>query len=77
MENLVAQGFELALFGMGTVFVFLTLLIFATRLMSALVLAGSGTSNELSSNSGNSDLADNGELIAVISAAVNQHRKNH
>ena len=37
MENLVSQGFELAIFGMGTVFVFLTLLILATHFMSLLV----------------------------------------
>ncbi len=37
MENILNQGFGLALFGMITVFSFLTLLIIATRLMSFLV----------------------------------------
>ena len=37
MENLVSQGFEIAIFGMGTVFMFLTLLILATHGMSLLV----------------------------------------
>ena len=37
MENLLNQGVGLALFGMVTVFSFLTLLILATRLMSFLV----------------------------------------
>ncbi len=37
MENLLNQGVGLALFGMVTVFLFLTLLILATRLMSFLV----------------------------------------
>jgi len=38
MDNLLNQGLELAMYGMGTVFVFLALLIAATRTMSALVL---------------------------------------
>ena len=39
MDNsLIDQGFDLMLFGMGTVFVFLTLLIFATTAMSKAIL---------------------------------------
>ena len=36
MENLVNQGVPLALFGIGIVFVFLCLLVLATRVMSIL-----------------------------------------
>ena len=36
-QDLVSQGIELTLFGMGTVVVFLTLLVFITSGMSALV----------------------------------------
>lgn len=36
MENLVSQGLPLALFGIGIVFVFLCLLVLATRAMSLL-----------------------------------------
>ncbi len=33
-ESIMAQGFDLLLYGMGSVYVFLTLLVFATRAMS-------------------------------------------
>lgn len=36
-SSLIDRGFDLMLFGMGTVFVFLTVLIFATSAMSAVV----------------------------------------
>ncbi|WP_439107171.1 OadG family protein [Congregibacter sp.] len=36
--NLLSQGLELLVYGMGTVVVFLTLLVFATRIMSAVIL---------------------------------------
>ena len=36
-DSLIDQGLNLMLFGMGTVFVFLTILVFATTLMSTLV----------------------------------------
>lgn len=34
---LMGQGFDLMIFGMGTVFVFLTLLVFCTLLMSSVI----------------------------------------
>lgn len=37
MEGLLGQGLELMIYGMGTVVVFLTLLVFATRFMSFVV----------------------------------------
>jgi len=36
-DTLIDQGFSLMLYGMGTVFVFLTILVFATGFMSKLV----------------------------------------
>ena len=36
-SSLIEQGFNLMLFGMGTVFVFLTILIFATGFMSKFI----------------------------------------
>lgn len=38
MPSLIAQGMELLVYGMGTVVVFLTVLVYATRAMSSLVL---------------------------------------
>lgn len=78
MDNLVSQGFELALFGMGTVFIFLALLIFATKTMSALVLryepvvsaSPADTVAQVASS------PDRSHVVAVISAAIAQHRSN-
>ncbi len=36
-DTLIDQGINLMLFGMGTVFIFLTILVFATTLMSKVV----------------------------------------
>lgn len=72
-DGLMAQGLQLMLVGMGTVFVFLTALVFATTLMSRLV-AGSGTAVPASDTArppgGPSD-----EELAAIAAAINLHRR--
>lgn len=78
MESLLAQGIELAILGMGTVFVFLALLILATRTMSSIVLrfepelSASG-----STETQDSALSQDGKLLAIISAAVMQHRNKN
>jgi len=79
MDSLLNQGLELAMFGMGTVFVFLALLIAATRTMSALVLkfqpaladtvAPAATQSNL--------IPEDGQLVAVISAAIMRHRNKN
>ena len=66
MSVLVIEGLELMLVGMLTVFTFLTLLVFFSMFMSHLV------SRFFSEAKGVG--ADHGKLIAVISAAVAQHR---
>ena len=43
MEGLMSEGVSLMLLGMGTVFVFLTVLVFAVILMSKLMMAWSKT----------------------------------
>jgi len=79
MDNLLNQGLELAMFGMGTVFVFLALLIAATKTMSALVLkfqpalADTVAAAAIQSNL----IPEDGQLVAVISAAIMRHRNKN
>ena len=68
MENLLNQGVGLALFGMVTVFSFLTLLILATRLMSFLV--SQIDSEEESVLIDEDSLPGSSPPIAVITAAI-------
>ena len=74
-ENLINSGLSLTLYGMGTVFVFLVLLIYATRLMSwfALKIAVPQQQTE-NTTVDRADSANDTELVAVISAAVRQYR---
>jgi len=81
MPVLLAQGLELLVYGMGTVVVFLTLLVAATRLMSWLVLsyfpepqpvAGEGRRTGIRSPTAPDPSP---ELLAAISAAVHLHRQ--
>ena len=65
--SLMAQGLQLMLVGMGTVFVFLTALVFATTLMSRLVTRGDP--GQAPDDGGPSD-----DEIAAISAAIALHR---
>ena len=72
MENLVSQGFELAIFGMGTVFVFLTLLILATHFMSLLVQKFEYDASERAVQAVTQ--LDDHHLMTIISAAIAQHK---
>ena len=69
MPPLVSEGLTLALYGMGTVFVFLTLLVLATMMMSWLV-APKETAAVVALPI---DLAGD-RKIAAITAAIHQHR---
>lgn len=79
MESLISQGLSLMVFGMGFVFVFLTLLVGITTLMSK--VAGkfepatvpqparrpkAGAPQQTANN--------NDELVAVMTAAVHKYR---
>jgi oxaloacetate decarboxylase gamma subunit len=78
--SLMQQGIDLMLFGMGTVFTFLVVLIGATLAMSALVklIAGEPVISPLQTNASVSDAGKpaQGVLVAVITAAIAQHRAN-
>jgi len=79
MENLLSEGLTLMVFGMGFVFVFLTLLVFTTRGMSSLVskyvpepvptATPKPVAKPAAAPAGNND-----ELVAVLSAAVHKYR---
>ena len=69
MENLVSEGFEIAIFGMGTVFMFLTLLILATHGMSLLV-----QKYEAKNTADTATQKADRNLLAIISGAIAQHR---
>ncbi len=81
-QSLFGRGLELMVFGMGTVMVFLTLLVFAAGIMSKLVkryfpesepepLAVSSTSQPIRAP------AEDQQLMAVITAAVHRYRSRH
>ena len=69
MPPLVSAGLNLALYGMGTVFVFLTLLVLATMIMSWLVAP-----KEKVVVVGLPDDLESDRKIAAITAAIHQHR---
>lgn len=73
-QSLMQQGFDLLVYGMGTVFVFLTVLVFVTMAMSSImrrffpdeeiaVAVAEPVSTPVSPN-----------IAAAIKAAVEQHR---
>ena len=72
MSDLMSQGLDLALYGMGTVFFFLTLLIFATMAMSALL-----RSTEVQPIEQESGSEQDRRVLAAITAAIQRYRENH
>lgn len=66
-DSLLAEGFSLMLTGMGTVFVFLTVLVLALNLMSRL----------LGREPAPAEVGPDAETVAVISAAIERHRRTH
>jgi oxaloacetate decarboxylase gamma subunit len=69
--ELFGRGVELMLVGMGTVFTFLTLLVLSTSLMTAAVRR---FLPETLPAAGEGAPASEGELLAVVSAAVSAYR---
>ncbi|SEK40048.1 oxaloacetate decarboxylase, gamma subunit [Atopomonas hussainii] len=80
-NELLLEGFELMLLGMGIVFSFLILLIFATKAMSALVTRFAPTpapvikaAPKKVAAAGAAAPEQDAELLAVLQAAISQHR---
>lgn len=76
-EQLFEQGLELLIYGMGTVFVFLILLVFAVNFMSRLIATyfpepepAPAPAPKAKAPSGNLDPT----TLAVIKEAIRQHR---
>ena len=77
MPDLTAIGIELALFGMGTVFSFLTLLVVTTKAMSSLVAKFSVEEPVLmDSGTGQPSGIPSSDVLAAVSAAVHQFRRD-
>ena len=79
--DIVAQGVELMLYGMGTVVLFLALLVVAIMVMSRCVTRyfpeeESSATAALQKLRGQTQAqsAEDPNLVAVISAAIHQHR---
>jgi len=79
MTELFASSMDLMMVGMGTVFAFLTLMIFMTNLMSRLVMKYTpdvpDTPAPTAPNVQNT-AANDKQLISIINAAIKQHRNN-
>ncbi len=78
MNNLLWEGINLMAIGMGAVFVFLVLLIFATSFMSS-ILNRYFPEAEIpvapqSPTSAQQPAGQDGQLMAVIAAAIHRHR---
>ncbi|MFT4636555.1 MAG: oxaloacetate decarboxylase gamma subunit [Arenicella sp.] len=79
-DSLIDQGLNLMLFGMGTVFVFLTILVFATTLMSTLVNrfsaeVESGSETSQARLSAIKPHAVSPQIVSAIEKAIAAHRQ--
>ena len=74
VDPMVIEGVELMLVGMGTVFVFLTLLVFAVRAMSALILKYFPPAPTQINTGVVSSGGVPGAHLAAVAAAIEKHR---
>jgi oxaloacetate decarboxylase gamma subunit len=75
-ENLIGQGLELMVFGMGTVVLFLCLLVVATGWMSWLIARffPEPEAPELTRPAAVAPMPGDPRLVAIIGAAIHRHR---
>lgn len=80
MDDIVAEGFYLLIFGMGFVVVFLTLLVIATSIMSRIMMRFEPAPVPASPRKGNtvttSGQPNDQALVAVMSAAIKKYRED-
>lgn len=70
---LISQGLDLLLYGMGTVFIFLTVLVVVTTFMSATVnKIAHSQPQEVATDASHAQVEP--RIVKVIQAAINQHR---
>lgn len=83
-QDIVAQGVELLLFGMGTVVIFLAMLVLSTTAMSRFIgryfpepepTSGAAAALQRLRGEAPEPVADP-RLVAVVSAAIHRHRAN-
>lgn len=76
-STLISQGLDLMLYGMGTVFTFLTLLVGVTTLMSTVVnkLVIEQPEQAVSPATASLQSAVEPRIAKVIQAAIDQHRR--
>jgi len=83
MNPLMLEGINLMVIGMGAVFLFLTLLVFTTTLMSKLVnkfappAPAPAAKPVIAASPNPPNQVSDGQLLAVISAAIHRHRSRH
>lgn len=70
MSDLMMNGLNLMLLGMGTVFVFLTLLVIGTFSMSRLVMMMPGAAEPDAQSSGRAPAREDLVEVAAVAAAV-------
>ena len=75
-NNLVAEAINLTLFGMGFVFVFLTLMVIVTTMMSVLVKRFQPNLNLAATASIELSSGIDEKTEAIIKKAINMHTKN-
>ena len=75
MSDLLSSGIELMVAGMGIVFLFLAMLVLAINLMSALVLRFFPDAPIVSKAP--ATIASDKQVVAAITAAVHQYRRDH
>jgi oxaloacetate decarboxylase gamma subunit len=82
INEMLAQSGILTLLGMGVVFGFLIILVFIISQFGRIINSGDKNKTETApavqtSAVSNAPAADNAQVTAAISAAVNEYRKTH